>query len=139
MGETNLAPARKSTSQKKQLVTSLESGTVEVAEDDDGNRFFEAALDLSEYDAGIEYTLSASHDDLNRDLSASATGTLAEGKAPEADIDVSGDAPSSVEVDGNATLEVTITNNGDSAATVDYEALIGGEDVSEGRTRTRRR
>jgi len=26
---------------------------------------------------------------------------------------------------------VTITNNGDSAATVDYEALIGGEDVSE--------
>ncbi|MDS0475669.1 BGTF surface domain-containing protein [Natrinema sp. 1APR25-10V2] len=114
-----------------------QGGFVQVAEavvtaGEDGNHQFAAEFDLSEEEPGVTFSLYA-EDTVDSNVNDELTGvTLTKaGDQPESTIDVSGDAPSTVEKGADATLDVTVTNNGDAEASVDPVVLINGEDVSE--------
>ncbi|SEV81421.1 PGF-CTERM protein/surface glycoprotein [Natrinema salifodinae] len=111
-----------------------QGGFVQVADavvtaGDDGNHQFAAEFDLSEETPGVTFDLyvddryeSSVSDELS-DVNLTAADE------PVVAIDVSGDAPSTVNVDEDATLNVTVTNNGDATETVDYHIEVNDDTV----------
>ncbi|MFC4438475.1 MULTISPECIES: DUF7827 domain-containing protein [Natrialbaceae] len=100
--------------------------TAEVDENGD----WTATFDFSHLEDGVEFDLTAS--DVGGDADdAEATGAVSEADDGEAALDVVGDAPSEVDVDEDATLDVTVTNDGDEAGNATLEVTVGDEEYSE--------
>ncbi|WP_237076837.1 DUF7827 domain-containing protein [Natrialba magadii] len=124
-GETNVAPGTEVTTRARSTGNFTTTSDTVVEIDDDGDRYFEAEYDLSDYAAGTEFTLTANEDE----ESAEIDSVLVD--ADEAIITVDADAPSDAEVGEDVTLDVTISNTGGTSDEVDIGVVIAGENVDE--------
>ena len=93
------------------------------------NGEFATEFDLSDYEPGFEFTLDIDSSDYDGDRQ---DAVLVAGEEPaEAEFDVSVDAPETVKVGDDASLDVTVENVGDAAGTYTVTATIDGEEVSQ--------
>ncbi|MFC6716259.1 BGTF surface domain-containing protein [Natrialbaceae archaeon GCM10025810] len=127
-GETNVAPGTEVDDRIRASGEFTETSDAEV--DDDGT--YTLTHDLSEYDAGIEYELSAEEqggeeDDLEGEL-VEADG---EGDEKEDELELDVDAPSEIDEGDAAEFDVTVDNNKDEETTATVELTIGDETYDE--------
>ncbi|WP_245977507.1 BGTF surface domain-containing protein [Halopiger aswanensis] len=129
-GETNVAPGSEIDTNARSSGNFTDSEDAIVAEDGT----FTATYDFSEYDAGITFDLTATHADRNEfdsnyedDLRHQIESTLVDAEEPLIQLDTS--APEEVTVGDDATLDVTVANNGGAADEVEIGVDIAGESV----------
>ncbi|WP_206335521.1 PGF-CTERM sorting domain-containing protein [Natronolimnobius sp. AArcel1] len=108
--------------------------TADVIDGEYGEYTFEAEFDLSgEADQeGVlfDMTVEDPHSDADDDLSDVELLPAGEEGEPAA-FDVDADAPSSVEVGDDATLDVVVENTGTESGETNYSVVIDGEQVDE--------
>ncbi|WP_170155487.1 BGTF surface domain-containing protein [Halopiger aswanensis] len=129
-GDTNVAPGSEISTKARSGGNFTDSEDAIVAEDGT----FTATYDFSEYDAGITFDLTATHADRNKfddeydsNLEDEIESTLVDAAEPLIQLDTS--APSEVTVGDDATLDVTVANNGGAADEVEIGVDIADEPV----------
>ncbi|GAB3669197.1 BGTF surface domain-containing protein [Halopiger thermotolerans] len=130
-GDTNVAPGSEIDTSARSSGNFTDSEEAVVAEDGT----FTATYDFSEYDAGITFDLKATHADQNEfdnnyksNLEDEIESTLADAAEPLIQLDT--DAPEEVTVGEDATLDVTVSNNGGAADDVEIGVDIADEPVA---------
>ncbi|GAB3669362.1 BGTF surface domain-containing protein [Halopiger thermotolerans] len=131
-GTTNVAPGSEINTNARSSGNFTDSEEAIVAEDGT----FTATYDFSEYDAGINFDLTATHaerstefSDYKDALQDKIEATLVEAGQPNFSLETS--APEEVKVGADATLDVTVTNTGDTEGEVPIGVEIGGETVTD--------
>ncbi|ADD05206.1 uncharacterized protein Nmag_1630 [Natrialba magadii ATCC 43099] len=122
-GDTNVAPGTE--------IDMVSSATGEFVLTDDpvvaDDYSFTGAFDFSDYEPGIEFDVEAEEPE---GASDDFTAELVDGDGPVINVDT--DAPDEVKVGDDATLDVTISNNGGATAEdVEIGVVIDGENVDE--------
>ncbi|WP_245550096.1 BGTF surface domain-containing protein [Halopiger xanaduensis] len=121
-GTTNAAPGSEVDTSVRASGTFTESEDVEVASDGT----FTATYDFSEYDTGTEFTIEAENTDVDGEDEQDAV--LVEAGQPDINIDTS--APGEVTVGDDASLDVTVSNDGGAAEEVEIGVDIADEPVA---------
>ncbi|WP_394348460.1 BGTF surface domain-containing protein, partial [Natronococcus sp.] len=128
--ETNLAPG---TDGDFRLRASSEIYTSDAEVDDDG--VLATTFDLSSHDEDDEIrTLSASVGDAETDdddVDAVFVSAADDDEEKKDGFKIDADAPSEVNVDDDASLDVTVVNNNDEAGNATLEATVGDEEYTE--------
>ncbi|WP_460923446.1 BGTF surface domain-containing protein [Salinarchaeum chitinilyticum] len=121
--ETNVAPGT-SVNSRMNFPFQFVTASGEVAEDGT----FTATVDLSAFDSGTQFTTRVSAPSSATEHSVDSVIGTGTGTIP-ASFSVEASANGPVTVGDSASLEYTITNDGDEAGTVNYTVTVGGEEV----------